>query len=106
LEGVCILDVLSQLKFKPDFKIYIKRITDYGFWRDEHLYNVVGDINEFIEKENRELYEFSKNMARIEGTEFDPSNCNISKLREEIIRYHHKYRPHENADLIFLNNDR
>jgi Cdc6-like AAA superfamily ATPase len=106
LEGVCVLDVLSQLEIKPDFMIYIKRITEYGFWRDGQLYNVEGDIDEFIEKENRDLYDFSKDMARIEGTKFDPNDCNISKLREEIIRYHHKYKPHEKADLIFLNSCR
>lgn len=101
LDGVCALSIVNQLKIKQDFLIYIKRISAYKIWRDEKICNINEDIDIFIKNENLELRKFSEEMARIEGKPFDPNNCYISEFREEVIRYHDKFRPHERADLIF-----
>ena len=43
--------------------------------------------------------------ACIEGKDV-PDDVNFPKLAEEIIRYHHTYRPHEKADIIYKRIDR
>ena len=101
IEGVCVLDVLKNLKLRPDYLIYIKRMSDFGFWYDDYLCDVKADIDGFIENENLELKKFSEVMANINGEEFNSENCKIPKLREEIIRYHYEFKPHNHANFIF-----
>ena len=91
IEGVCLLAVLRKLKKDPDLLIYIKRMSDYGWWRDEEICDVTEDIDEFISKEKDDLSKFAEAMAKIEGKEFNPKECNIPELREEIIRYHYEF---------------
>jgi len=101
IEGVCVLAVLRNLNINSDFLIYIKRMSNYGLWLDEDLCDVDEDIDDFIENQNLEHLKFCEANATIEGKEFDPKNCNIPKLTEEIIRYHFEFRPQEIADIIF-----
>ena len=101
IEGVCVLAVLKNLGMRPDYLIYIKRMSEFESWKDEHLCDVKVDINAFIENENLELKKFSEAMSNIEGEEFNPENSNIPKLREEIIRYHYEFKPHKNANLVY-----
>ena len=103
LEGACVLSVLRNLEIDHDFLIYNKRMLNFGRWRDEELWDVTGNIDDFIAKETFELRKFSEVDANIEGEEFDQETCNIPAFREELIRYHHDFKPHKNADIIFLN---
>lgn len=101
IEGVCLLAVLKKLKKDPDLLIYVKRMSDDGWWRDEGICEVSKDIHEFISKEINGLKKFSELEAKMEGKELDPEECKIPELREEIIRYHHEFRPHKKANIVF-----
>ena len=101
IEGVCLLAVLKNLKKDPDLLIYIKSMSDYGRWRDEAICEVIEDIDEFISKEENDLIKFCELEAKMEGKELDPDECKIPELREEIIRYHHEFRPHKKANIVF-----
>ncbi|UCE04856.1 MAG: hypothetical protein JSW07_14690 [bacterium] len=101
-EGACVLSVLRNLEIDHDFLIYIKRMSNWGLWRDEKLCDVNGNIDDFIANENIELRKFSKAMADIEGEEFDLEYCKLTDFREEVIRYHYDFRPHEKAHIVFL----
>jgi hypothetical protein len=84
LEGVCLLAVLEKLQRKADLLIYVRRITDYGSWREEDNCDIVGDVDELI---------------------LDANACDIPPLVEELIRYHHRYAPHRRADIIYDRTD-
>ena len=40
-------------------------------------------------------------MAQIDGKELDSENTNIPILKEELIRYHYEFKPHNIADIIY-----
>ena len=101
IEGVCLLAVLRNLKKDPDLLIYIKRMSDDGWWRDEAICEVSEDIDEFVSKEENDLKKFCELEAKMEGKKLDPEECKIPELREEIIRYHYEFRPHKKANIVF-----
>jgi len=101
IEGICVLAVLKNLGLRPDYLIYIKRMSEFEIWKDEDLCDVEVDIDAFIENENLELQKFSEVMSNIEGEKFNPENSKIPRLREEIIRYHYEFKPHKHANLVY-----
>jgi hypothetical protein len=105
IEGVCLLAVLEKLQRKADLFIYVRRISDYGSWRDEDKCDIIGDVDELILKEKETHRMFCEAEARIEGKNFDSNACDIPPLIEEIIRYHHGYAPHMRADIIYDRTD-
>jgi len=100
IEGVCLLAVLERMDRNLDMLIYIKRVSGYGMWRDEDDYNISEDIDHFMNKKKEEFQKFVEIDAYIEG-EDTSGVSNFPRFTEEIIRYHHKYRPHEKADIIY-----
>jgi hypothetical protein len=100
IEGVCILAILNNLEIRHDLLVYIKRMFEFGYWKDDR-FDINEDIETFIEKANVDFREFSKLDAQLGGDKYDPNNCSIPKLTEEIFRYHHKFRPHEIANIIY-----
>ena len=46
IEGVCLLAVLERLQLSLDTLIYVKRVSDYGSWRDEDDYEASKDIDD------------------------------------------------------------
>jgi uridine kinase len=100
IEGVCLLAIAERLKVNFDALIYVKRIASYGDWRDEDDCNVTEDIEEFMKRKKEDLNKFVHADAYLEGKDF-PDDTIFPELAEEIIRYHHTYRPHERADFIF-----
>ncbi len=100
IEGVCLLAILGRLQRSLDKLIYVKRISDYGSWRDEDDCDVSEDINDFMNKKKEEQRKFVLAEACIERKEV-PDDINFPELAEEIIRYHYDHRPHEKADIIY-----
>lgn len=100
IEGVCLLAVLERLQRRLDTLIYVKRVSDYGSWRDEEDCDVTEEIDEFMNKKREELRKFVRMEAHIEGKDA-PNDVDFPELAEEIIRYHYGYRPHEKADIIY-----
>lgn len=100
IEGVCLLAILKKLQRSPDMLIYIKRVSDYGSWRDEDDCHVTENIDEFINKKKQELKKFMRIEAHIEGKAAS-NDVDFPELDEEIIRYHYCYRPYEKAHIIY-----
>lgn len=101
IEGVCLLAVIENLEQDLDILIYVKRVSDYGSWRDEVDCDVTEDIDEFVRKKKEEHRKFVRLEADIEGKPVDPNDLDFPQLAEEVIRYHNRFRPHEKADIIF-----
>jgi hypothetical protein len=101
IEGVCLLAVLKKLDMRLDKLIYVKLMNVNGKWDDEKECDVQGDVDEFVAGLKDEFQNFMKELARVKGKEFDPAEGVIPELEEEVIRYHHKYKPHMNADIIY-----
>lgn len=101
IEGTCCLAVLERIHVVHDLLIYVKSYSDYGRWRDEDECDVKGDIDEFVEQEKESLLRFCDAEANIENKDFDPSSHKFPPFREELFRYHHKFRPHQAADIVF-----
>lgn len=100
IEGVCLLAVLERLERHMDLLIYVKNVAHYGRWYDEEDCAVSEDIEDFMNRKKEDLQRFVGVEASIEGKE-PPSGVVFPELTEEIIRYHHKYTPHERADIVY-----
>ncbi|MBW1765066.1 MAG: hypothetical protein JRJ23_10085, partial [Deltaproteobacteria bacterium] len=59
------------------------------------------DIDAFIERYKIEQKKFNQAWVQKEGKDIDPKQDLIPKLREELIRYHYKFKPYEIADIIY-----
>jgi len=101
IEGVCALAVIKKMKIRCDLHIYIKRMADFGYWKDTYLYDADEDVDTHIDKQNVEHRKFCESMTHIEGKQFDPKDASIPKLIEELIRYHYEFKPQEIANIIF-----
>jgi hypothetical protein len=88
IEGVCLLAIAERLKLNLDIFIYVKRISSYGYWRDEGNCVVTEDIEVFMKREKEDLNKFVHAEAYLEGKDF-PDDTVYPELAEEIIRYHH-----------------
>lgn len=106
IEGVCLLAVLQKLNRVHDMLIYVKRMDDKNTWDDESECDVHGDIEQFISNRKDWFLSIMKEKAKIKDEFFNPVNGNIPELNEEIIRYHFKFKPHLNADIIYKRLDR
>jgi len=106
IEGVCLLAVLQKLNKVHDILIYVKRMDNKDTWDDESECDVHGDIDQFIINRKNWFLTFMKEKAKIKGEIFNTVEGNIPELNEEIIRYHFKFKPHLNADIIYKRLDR
>lgn len=105
IEGTCCLAVLDRVHVIHDLLIYVKRYSDNGYWCDEDECDVQGDIDEYVNQEKENLLKFCELEASIKNKDFDPSTHQFPPFREEMFRYHHKFRPHRVADIIFRRDD-
>src|SRR4029077_13096818 len=79
IEGDCVLEVLNSIVYKWDVLIYVKEIYFGYYWKDEDILDSTEPIEKLIGA-----------LASRGG------------LKEEVIRYHDKYRPSRQAKIIFL----
>jgi hypothetical protein len=101
LEGICIQEVLNRIVIIPDLTIYIKRLSNGGFWSEE----------EYVNKENAEeiFYLDDKNLEYDiitgEKREISDDEKELTEKRQgvfyDLVRYHYKYLPHLNSDIVF-----
>jgi hypothetical protein len=94
VEGVCLLNIIELADLELDLSIYVRRYH-LGLWADEDWLGLNQNVDEYLEK----LNSITASIAGLEEPEPDMD------LSEEIIRYHHYFRPHEKADLTFSWND-
>ncbi|MEC9493047.1 hypothetical protein [Flexistipes sp.] len=107
LEGVCLLAAAELIGIDIDIRIYVKRMSPYGTWRDEEECDPALPPEELIAERNKELEEFAKFEAILdyengaEKEETADGDFSLPKLEKELIRYHAQYRPASNADCVF-----
>ena len=94
IEGVCLLSVMEKAGLNLDLLIYVRR-HHLGIWEGEDCLGLDLNLEEYLEK------------LKIAAELFSDTDDAVPKedLNTEIIRYHHAFHPHENADLTFSWND-
>lgn len=103
IDAVCLLAVCERIAVQPDLLIYIKRVSSTGHWQDQ-------DTCDPDEDEEALLTRLSEEAARfapfVEAAGDDPGDdghtAGLTPLREEIIRYHCRYRPSRRANIVVL----
>lgn len=98
VSGVCVLMILEKIGIVPDLHIYIKLLYRDGFWNDGLM---LFDPDMTADQKIHEIHESRKEFWAIEGQPYTPESSKAMGLKEDIIRYHYSYKPHEKADLIF-----
>ena len=99
-DGICILKVLECIGFKPDFKIYVKRIHN-NQWRDGKHLDYTTDVEDALSARRAENQQFENDDAYIEGREPEIIDSSEEDMTHETIRYHYSYQPDVTADLTF-----
>lgn len=89
IDGITLIDVLDNIGMTPDLRIYVKRCNKNGEWihwnRDKYT--------------SEDIYSGGKTQKQILDDYAD------SPVKKEILEYHFNKKPHESADIIFLNID-
>jgi hypothetical protein len=100
VEGVCLLEVLERIGAAVDALVYVKRYH-HGLWADERELDVTLEtVDDFLAQEHK----YTVRVAQLFGGS-DHQNDDGPSLADEIVRYHAKYRPHQNADCVYRWND-
>jgi hypothetical protein len=87
--------VLENIGIIPTLKIYVKKVNPSHFWSEGHIFDKEKTADEVINYEE----EIMRNYYRLTGeAEEGPL---VRDHKKELIYYHYKYWPHENADIIF-----
>jgi len=88
VEGVCLLQVLDAISTPYDELVYVKRMD--GGWSDEAECDVPSDPEARIAELLTQMREIDQAMGG------EPSKA-LPAGREEVLRYHAKYRPQDRA---------
>ena len=103
VDGVCTLAALDRVSHRHDVLIYVKRLGSCGYWQDEDTCDPTEPVDELIGR----LAEEAAAVARFEAEQSgeavpEEEKPALTPLREEIIRYHARYRPSRRAEIIFM----
>jgi hypothetical protein len=103
IEGVCMLSALERVGHENNLLIYVKRLVGGYYWVDEEMCDPEEPVDELISRRAQEARSFAQLDAELSG-ELLPEHDEpgLTPLREEIIRYHARYRPSRHAEIIFL----
>lgn len=101
VEGVCLLAVAERFDFRINTHIYLKR-THLQIWADEDIFDTGADPSEVISQKEDEIFGMEPWFAAQENSPpRSRDEIRLSGLRCELINYHHLYKPHEIADLVY-----
>lgn len=103
VEGVCVLAALECVSHQPDVLIYVERVDGDGYWHDEDTCDPSEPVDGLITR-------LAQEVAAIDWFDVEQAgepppkenNPGLTPLREEVIRYHARYRPSRRADIVFL----
>lgn len=90
-EGVCVQQVLEQLRVEPTHRVYVKLLSSRGDWPEGT--RLTRSAGELLAEE-----EILRQMRALIG-ESDVLD-GVPKLEQELRRYHHAYLPHVTAKLF------
>ena len=99
LDGICMRDILDRLNITASVNIYFIKKKN-GQWGNRKYLNYDANVDEIISQDLEGLREFRRMCSKIQNTEFEPGP-QPETLTHEIIRYHHKWKPNLNADIIY-----
>jgi hypothetical protein len=101
IEGVCIMEALKKIQIYDYKTVYLKRMH-HGIWVDEKNFTSEFGAEAAIQKEVSDLHKFEAFFAARGNREMNPrEEIKLPALTCEIIRYHHNFQPHKNADFIY-----
>lgn len=95
IDSVCTLSILEKLSLNPKIAIYIKKLDDSSRWISGKNFDYNCDLESLIEERKR------VSQIPLELGEPESITTYIETLSDEVIRYHHRYKPDENADIIY-----
>tara|TARA_R110002020_G_scaffold161283_3_gene346237 strand:- start:2729 stop:3121 length:393 start_codon:yes stop_codon:yes gene_type:complete len=84
IEGCCLLEVAKRLGEVVDLHVYVRRVTEHGFWHDRDVGE--GEMLEYVIRHNR-------TVARA-------AQVGFSNLDRDLALYHAEFRPYRSADLV------
>lgn len=101
VEGVCLLAVAEKFDFQINTHVYLKR-THLEMWADQDIIGTGADPSEVITQQEDNIFVMESWFAA-QGNRYPRSRDEIklSGLRCELIKYHHLFKPHEVADLVY-----
>lgn len=106
VEGVCVLAALEHVSYAPDVLIYVKRLGSYRYWHDEDTCDPTEPVEELIARLANEVAEVARfDAEQSDETILEDEKPSLTPLREEIIRYHARYRPSRRADITFVSTE-
>ena len=94
VDGICVLEVLGRLGLRSDLKVYVRRISASGIWHDGLRLDSSRTVEEVLEEERQSAARWAEIHSKKFGEGSEP-------LAWEVVRYHYRYMPHENADVYF-----
>ena len=100
IDGICILKILENLKIKSELKIYVKRLSSYGYWFDENYFNYEREIDEIIQESENSIKKMIQYGAKTQNKS-ESKYVYRKSIFHEIVNYHHEYKPDKNADLVY-----
>lgn len=104
LEGICLLYVAEHIEVNITVLVYIKPVDDWDFWSEEEIYNTKEPVEDLIERLSQDADKIASLLNGIipSGGSEDIDSRSLHPFREEVIRYHAKYRPARKADYVYL----
>ena len=94
VEGVCLRQILERISVQDSMSIYVKRVGAGG-WSDGSAVQLYSSAEEAIAREEASLLEFAKLL--------DEPPTQLPASQRELIEYHFAFKPHERAQVIFIN---
>jgi len=102
IDAVCVLQILDNINANSDLKIYVKRLQYWNYWFDGEKFDYTRSIDKVIQQDKKELEIFSELENKIEKKNKNPRiEYSTNSLFHDILRYHFKYKPDINSDIIF-----
>lgn len=103
VEGVCLLAALEAVSVDADVLIYVKHVAENGYWYDHGTCDPEENEEALISRLSHEADSWAELDAHLSGeSEPEEGDFGLTPLREEIVRYHCKYRPSVKAQITFL----
>jgi uridine kinase len=101
LDAVCTLAILEKLSLNANVTIYIKKLDGLHLWIDGINFDYDLDLKELLASKK----ESSRESLELENPDLNGEKNTITDVDEDIsydvIRYHHRYKPDEKADIIY-----
>jgi hypothetical protein len=97
IDAVCIRWIMERISFVPNITVYVKRMSEYGWWADSHKFPDDESFEEYFTKEQAVL----KTMGELNGiSNYVPEPIERPHIRKDLFRYHQAVKPHITSDVI------